>query len=205
LSAKTIKQSLIFGNFIKKCDKNEMKQRLFHGFSTIEVQALTGVTANNLRYWYDAGVILPEKVPIGKGLRNARFYTFTQLIEIKAIKALRSNIPVKTIKVVQAFIAKHFEDSNIANKPLIVVINEGFVDGEIVKNAEVFLQCDDWYTQITGKNVGQITMIDLILIPSLQNQINEVIESVKSGQCDSLDLEAFRSRLRGSKHLSLVA
>lgn len=171
---------------------------LFTGFSSREVLALTGVSKNSLRYWYDQGIIVPEKVPIGNGKRNTRFYTFTQLIEVKAIMSLRSNVPIKSIRAVKAFISKHFEDTNIANKPLIVVNN-----GD---NSDVYLQCDEkWYQKITGKNVGQISHLDLILIPSLKTQVDEVVENVKSGKSETLDMEAFRQRLRMSNHLSLVA
>lgn len=174
-----------------------MKKSLISGFSTREVLALTGVTANSLRYWYDQGIIVPEKVPIGKGLRNTRFYTFTQLIEVKAIMALRSNVPIKTIRAVKTFISDHFEDTNIANKPLIVVNN-----GD---RSDVYLQCDEkWYQKITGKNIGQITHLDLILIPSLKTQVDEVVENVKAGKCDTIDIQRFKSLLP-SRHLSLVA
>ena len=59
--------------------------------------------------------------------------------------------------------------------------------------------------QITGHNIGQIVHLDLILIPSLKTQINEVVEAVKAGKCQTIDMVAFKARLNTKRSFSLVA
>ena len=173
-------------------------QSLILGFSNQEVMALTGVSYGALTYWKDQKIIEPLKIPIGSGKRNTYFYSFPQLIEVKAVMSLRDNVSTKTIRTVKDFISNNFEDSNIANKPLVALTCND--------KCEVFLQGDDRYLlQITGQNVGQITHLDLILIPSLKTQIDEVIEAVKSKKCSTIDMEAFKARLKTKRSLSLVA
>jgi|NOAtaT_6_FD_contig_41_347746_length_591_multi_4_in_0_out_0_1 DNA-binding transcriptional MerR regulator len=168
------------------------------GFSNQEVMALTGVSYGALTYWKDQKIIEPLKIPIGSGKRNTYFYSFPQLVEVKAVMALRDNVQTKTIRAVKNFISENFEDPNIANKPLVALTSND--------KCEVFLQGDDRYLmQITGQNVGQITHLDLILIPSLKTQINEVVEAVKSGKCETIDMKAFKARLTTKRSLSLVA
>ncbi|MFN4886924.1 MAG: hypothetical protein ACK47D_10020 [Pseudanabaena sp.] len=173
-------------------------KNLVLGFSTQQVMALTGVSYGALTYWKDQQIIEPLKVPLGSGKRNSYFYSFPQLVEVKAVMALRENVSTKTIRAVKNFISDNFEDPNIANKPLIVLTCND--------KCQVFLQGDDRYLmQITGQNVGQITHLDLILIPSLKTQINELKEAVKSGKCESIDMQAFKARLTTKASLSLVA
>lgn len=168
------------------------------GFSTQQVIALSGATYGALTYWKDQKIIEPIKVPIGKGIRNTYFYTFPQLVEVKAVMALRDNVQTKTIRAVKNFISENFEDPNIANKPLVALTSND--------KCEVYLQGDDRYLlQITGQNIGQITHLDLILIPSLKTHINSLVEAVKSGKCPSIDMEAFKLRLTTKRSLSLVA
>ena len=171
---------------------------LILGFSTQEVMALTGVTYGAITYWKDQKIIEPLKIPIGSGKKNTYYYTFPQLVEVKAVMALRDNVQTKTIRAVKNFISKNFEDPNIANKPLVALTSKD--------NCEVFLQGDDRYLmQITGHNIGQIVHLDLILIPSLKTQINEVVEAVKAGKCQTIDMVAFKARLNTKRSFSLVA
>lgn len=171
---------------------------LLLGFSTQEVMALTGVTYGAITYWKDQKIIEPIKIPIGSGKKNTYYYTFQQLVEVKAVMALRDNVQTKTIRAVKNFISDNFDDPNIANKPLVALTSND--------KCEVFLQGDDRYlTQITGNNIGQIVHLDLILIPSLDIQIKEIKEAVKSGKCQTIDMIAFKARLNTKRSLSLVA
>ena len=160
---------------------------LILGFSNQEVMALTGVSYGALTYWKDQKIIEPLKIPIGSGKRSTYFYSFSQLVEVKAVMGLRNNVQTKTIRTVKNFISENFADPNISNKPLIVLTSND--------KCEVFLQGDDRYlVQITGHNVGQVTHLDLILIPSLKTQFREVVEAVKSGKCETIDMKAFQAR-----------
>lgn len=171
---------------------------LYTGFTTNEVIAITGVTNHSLKYWYDQKIILPSKLPLGTGKRNARLYSFSQILEMKAIKSLRSKVSVRTIKALQTFLHKHFDDKSIANKDLIAIETEG--------KCQIFWKEDqEWFVQLTGKNAGQVTHAELVIIPSLDRHLTEVIESVKAGDCETLDFDTFKQRIKGSKLLSLVA
>lgn len=171
---------------------------LFTGFTTNEVIAITGVTNHSLKYWYDQKIILPSKLPLGSGKRNSRLYSFSQILEIKAIKSLRNKVSIRTIKAVQAFIQKHCEDKSIANKDLIAIETEG--------KCQIFWKEDkEWFVQLTGKNIGQVSHAELTIIPSLDRQLSEVLKIVKEGECATLDFDAFKQRVKGSKLQSLVA
>lgn len=173
-------------------------QNLISGFTTKEVIDLTKVNKNSLRYWLENNILEPQKIPIGSGIRNTYLYSFSQLVEVKAIMSLRTNVSVKTIRAVKNFIADHFDTSNIADKP-IIVLNNG-------DKSDVYLQGDNKFlTQITGLNVGQITHMDLIFIPSIKTHIVEIVKTVKHGDSKSVDLINFKARLSGSKFLKLVA
>ena len=173
-------------------------QNLISGFTTREVVDLTKVNPNSLRYWLENKILEPQKIPVGKGTRNTYLYSFSQLVEVKAIMALRKNVTVKTIRAVKTFISDHFESSNISDKP-IIVLNNG-------DKSDVYLQGDNRFlTQITGMNVGQITHMDLIFIPSINTHIVEIVKTVKHGDSKSVDLINFKARLSGSKFLKLVA
>jgi len=172
-------------------------KNLINGFSHQEIIKLTGVSDNSLRYWVKQSIVNPQKVPLGNGKRSTYFYSFTELIEIKAIMKLRSNVPVKMIKAVKSFITQHFETTTISDKPLVVLDMEDKVT--------VFLKnSDDILTQITGKYTGQTIYMDLAIIPSIKSQLKEIMEVVKSGSCESLDIKGFRSRLE-YKFQKLVA
>ena len=173
-------------------------QNLLTGYTTREVIDITKVNPNSLRYWLDNDIVQPQAIPLGSGIRKTYLYSFSQLVEIKAIMALRKNVTVKTIRAVKTFISDHFETSNISDKP-IIVLNNG-------DKSEVYLQNDEKFlTKITGCDVGQICHIDLIFIPSIKNHILEIVNTVKRGDSKSVDLINFKARLSGSKFLKLVA
>ena len=173
-------------------------QNLISGFTTREVVDLTKVNPNSLRYWLENKILEPQKIPVGKGTRNTYLYSFSQLVEVKAIMSLRKNVTVKAIRAVKNFIADHFETSNIADKQ-IIVLNNG-------DKTDVYLQGDNRFlTQITGCNEGQITHMDLIFIPSIKTHILDIVKTVKHGESKSVDLINFKARLKGSNLLKLVA
>jgi len=173
-------------------------QNLISGFTTKEVVDLTKVNPNSLRYWLENKILEPQKIPVGKGTRNTYLYSFSQLVEVKAIMSLRKNVTVKTIRAVKNFITERFETSNISDKP-IIVLNNG-------DKSEVYLQGEERFlTQITGLNVGQITHMDLIFIPSINTHILEIVKTVKRNDSKSVDLINFRARVKGSKYLKLAS
>jgi DNA-binding transcriptional MerR regulator len=60
----------------------------YKGFSTNKVSAMTGVSARQLRWWEEQGLIKPGGLP-GRKLGQTRRYTLQDLICIIMVKTLR--------------------------------------------------------------------------------------------------------------------
>jgi len=171
--------------------------QVLDGFTSSEVMTLTGINHNFLRYLHDRDVVVPLKIPMETGKRNRRLYTFSQLLEIKAIKILRNSVPVRTIKAVQEFISANCQDTKLSNKDLVAL--------DINGKTEVFWVNDFNLTQLSGKYQGQIAHMELFLIPSFDTHVKEIEAVVNSGNCETVDITMFREKVKGSRHLSLVA
>ena len=69
---------------------------LLEGFTRRETIALIGTTSNRLQYLERAELIIPKRIGISK--KPTVLYTWEQILEIRAIKNLRQEVSLQTIK-----------------------------------------------------------------------------------------------------------
>lgn len=182
---------------------------LILGFSKQEVIALTGVTNGALRYWNSQKLIEALEIPIGSGKSKTYFYSFEQLIGVKAVDVLRDKVHPKAIKAVTNFIYKSLEENkktiyqsledNKKTRERIMILS--FDD-----RYEVYVQGDDaYYLKVMGKDGHRISKLNLFIIPSIREFIEEVVEVIKSGSCKTIDIERFEELSNFKISLSLAA
>ena len=173
---------------------------LILGFSKQEVIALTGVTNAALRYWHSQKIIEPLEIPIGSGKSKTYYYSFEQLIEVKAVASLRDRVHPKVIKGVTNFIFQSIKDKeNNKTQERIMVLS--FDD-----HYQIYVQGDDaYYLKVMGKDGHRISKFNLVIIPSIKEFIEEVVEVINSGSCKTIDIERFEELSNPKRSLSLVS
>jgi len=62
---------------------------LKEAYKTSEVQKLTGLTWRRLTYWVEIGFFLPSVHVGGKGKGNSHVFSFTDVVELDALRKLR--------------------------------------------------------------------------------------------------------------------
>ncbi|MGL4503339.1 MAG: MerR family transcriptional regulator [Planktothrix sp.] len=149
-----------------------------NGFTRKEAQSLCQVEEHRLTYLDRTGLIVPYR--IGKGKRPTVIYTFTQILEIRAIGKLREQVSLQTVRK----IVEKFNDQSLANKSLIVI------NGEVYQYLTGTLE--NVAMQLSGENKGQFTMLDVLIIPPLQSYADEVLDLAKKSKI--IDFNSFKER-----------
>lgn len=152
---------------------------LISGFSRKETQSLCGVDSHRLTYLDKTDLVKPTK--IGNTRKPVVIYSWHQLLEIKAIAKLREEVSLQTVRK----ILDYLEDQKLADKQLIVLHGEVFW----LNPPEI---CD-FIVQLSGKYQGQITHLDLLLLPSLNSMQDDIIEAAKTSKI--VDFASFKERV----------
>lgn len=158
---------------------------LIEGFTRQETLALTGTTSNRLQYLERAGLIRPKR--IGTSKKPTVIYTWEQILEIRAIKNLRREVSLQTVRKIIEFLNKEGCDDSLRDKQLIVV------------NDDVFWVQNDWsdvpsvirVASKKGKDIGQYV---LLVIPTLIQVVKEVWEAAEKSHV--IDFESFQQRAK---------
>lgn len=139
-------------------------------FSRREAMELAGATSNQLQYLERSGLIIPMRI-LREGKKKPEvYYSWEQLLEIRAIRNLRKQTSLQVIRRVIEFFDKCQFDKNLRDKQIVVVDDEVFW---IERNWSDFgkqisvLKVADHHR----KGIGQYT---LIVIPALRDVIEEV-------------------------------
>lgn len=154
-----------------------------------EVLALTGTTSNRLQYLERAGLIVPRRE--GAISRPTVLYSWEQLLEIRAIKNLRQEVSLQTVRKIIEFLDQSGYDDTLRDKQIVVV------------DEDVFWVRTDWtdfsdhlppVLKVAGKkNVGQYT---LIVIPPLIDVVEEIWEAAKTSTV--VDFQSFKERAKAT-------
>jgi DNA-binding transcriptional MerR regulator len=155
-----------------------MTTNVISGFTRKETQGLCGVDSYRLTYLDKTDLVKPAK--FGNTKKPVVIYSWHQLLEIKAIAKLREEVSLQTVRK----ILNYLEDRTLSDKQLIVL------DGEVF-----WLNPDEigkWVVQISGKHQGQITHLDLLILPSLDSMQGEIIEAAKTSKV--VDFASFKER-----------
>jgi len=159
------------------------------GFTRREVIDLAGTTSNRLQYLERADLIIPER--IGKTGKPTVLYTWEQLLEIRAIKNLRQEVSLQTVRKIIDFLDKSGFDDTLRDKQMLCI------DEEVFWVKQGWSDFTDQMPEILkvasrgGKGIGQYT---LVVIPSLTNLVNEVWEAAQDSVV--VDMESFRHRAK---------
>lgn len=166
-----------------------MAMGVLERFTRREIMELTGATSNQLQYLERAGLMTPTRVLNGKKKAEV-YYDWEQLLEIRAIRNLRSNTSLQVIRNILDYFKQCKFDTSLRDKRIVVI------------DDEVFWIKHDWTDfgeQISaikvgdrqGRGIGQYT---LIVVPTLSEVVDEVWEIAGSSQV--IDIEDFKRRAK---------
>jgi DNA-binding transcriptional MerR regulator len=162
---------------------------LIEGFTRSETLVLTETTSNRLQYLEKTALIIPQRV--GKSRKPTVIYTWEQVLEIRAIKHLRQEISLQTVRKIVDFLNESGFDDTLRDKQLVVM------------NDEVFWIRQDWQDfpekmpavlKVAGtanKGVGQYI---LLVIPTLVEIVNDIWKVAENSTM--IDFESFKQRAK---------
>ncbi|MBW4660998.1 MAG: helix-turn-helix domain-containing protein [Drouetiella hepatica Uher 2000/2452] len=165
---------------------------LIEGFTRQETLALTGTTSNRLQYLERANLIIPERV--GSAQKPTVLYTWEQILEIRAIKNLRQQASLQTVKKIIEFLDKSGFDDTLRDKQIVVIDEEAF-----------WVRTDwaDFHEQmpkalkVASKKKKDLGQYVLIVIPPLIDIVNEVWEAAKNS-ANIINFPSFEARAKAS-------
>jgi DNA-binding transcriptional MerR regulator len=164
---------------------------IIEGFTRRETQELTGTTSNRLQYLERSQLVIPHR--IGKSRKPTVIYTWEQVLEIRAIKNLRQEISLQTVRKIISFLDESGFDDNLRDKQLIVI------DDDVI-----WIQ-QDWKDfpekippalKVTGKNCKDVGQYMLLVIPPLSEIVNEVWAVAEKSNV--VDFDSFKQRAKAS-------
>lgn len=160
-------------------------ESLVSGFTRQETANLCDVLPSRLSYLDRTGLIVPQK--FGNPKKPSVFYSFQQILEIKAIAKLREETSLQTVRKIIEFLEKHADNPSLVVNDILVI------------NGEVFWYnpnlIDDFVVQIKSKiggNESQICSVEILRIPSLDALKGEVIEIARKTK--KVDFASFKER-----------
>lgn len=158
-----------------------------------EAMELTGATSNQLQYFERVNLIKPTRILKERRKRPDVYYSWTQLLEIKAICKLRQETSLQTIRKILDFLEEYQINKSLRDKQIVVIDGEAFW---------VKLDWSDFGRQISAlkvadkhnKGVGQYT---LIVVPAFKDLEQEIWETAK--QSKTIDIKSFTKRTAQTK------
>lgn len=158
---------------------------VMEGFTRQEALALTETTSNRLQYLDRTGLVVPERY--GNSKKPTVIYTWEQVLEIRAIKNLRQEISLQTVRKIINLLDKSGFDNSLRDKKIVVL------------NDEVYWVMPDWsdmprVMKVADKGDRELGQFMLIVIPPLASVVEEVWEAAR--QSEVIDFESFRQRAK---------
>ncbi|BAZ36888.1 hypothetical protein NIES4101_28080 (plasmid) [Calothrix sp. NIES-4101] len=155
------------------------------GFSRQETIALGGTTSNRLQYLERTGLIIPKRY--GNTRKPTVIYSWEHVLEIRAIKNLRREISLQTVRRIINFLDREGFEEKLRDKKLIVL------------DDEVYWIMSDWsdfpkVMKVADKRNRNIGQYMLITIPSLCEVVNEVWQAAEESEV--IDFESFKQRAK---------
>lgn len=158
-------------------------------FTRREVMELAGATSNQLQYLERSELVIPERIWNDKKKPDV-YYSWEQLLEIKAIRNLRENTSLQTIRKILSFFEKYQFRKTLKDKRIVAI------------DDEVFWIKEDWsdfgkklialkIADKQGKGIGQYT---LLALPAFQEIVDEVWETAEKSKV--IDIETFQQRAK---------
>jgi DNA-binding transcriptional MerR regulator len=164
---------------------------VIEGFTRRETLELTGTTSNRLQYLERSGLVIPKR--IGKSRKPTVIYSWEQVLEIRAIKHLRQEISLQTVRKIINFLDKSGFDDSLRDKQLIVIDDEVFWVQQDWNDFPEKMPSTLKVAGNKGQDVGQYV---LLVIPPLSEIVNEVWEAAEKSQV--VDFESFKQRAKAN-------
>lgn len=116
-------------------------------FPRRDILKLSGLDSNALSYLEKTGIVEGKEDLTSKRTVKPKFYTFQQLIELRAIKKLRETISLQKLRVAKEYLKELGETDYLGDKTIIAEDNKIYwIDTEKFSN---------FMLEIAGKNQGQ--------------------------------------------------
>ncbi len=152
-------------------------------FTRHETVVLTRTSPGRLAYLARTGIVVPAYIQQGQALRS--FYSWEQILELRAIQNLRRQVSLQTIRKILDFLECASRDRRLYDKHLVVAD-----DGVewVVSTPEVpphVIQVADR----GNRNVGQLK---LLMTSPKADVIQDVWNAARRSQV--IDFESFRRR-----------
>ncbi|MEM6520103.1 MAG: MerR family transcriptional regulator [Cyanobacteria bacterium P01_D01_bin.71] len=153
-------------------------------FTRHETIVLTHTSADRLTYLARTGVVVPLVEEAAKAKQV--YYTWEQILELRAIRHLRRQVSLQMIRKILAFLEGTVGDRALRDKHLIIS------DGEVswVQPQE---NTEPYVVQVAAKANRHVGQLKLMTLPSLINFADEVWETARSSNV--IDFESFRRRV----------
>lgn len=169
---------------------------LLQGFTRRETLALTETTSNRLQYLERSKLVVPQR--FGATRKPTVVYSWEQILEIRAIKDLREEVSLQTVRQIVKFLDESGFDDSLRDKQLIVIDDEVFW---IQQDWRDFPDKMPMAVKVGGGSQKDIGQYVLLVIPTLAKIVNEVWKVAENSP--AIDFESFRQRAKAQP--SLVA
>lgn len=158
---------------------------VMEGFTRQETLALTRNTSNRLQYLDRTELVVPQRY--GNSKKPTVIYTWEQVLEIRAIKNLRQEVSLQTVRKIINLLNMSGFDNSLRDKKIVVL------------NDEVYWVMPDWsdmprVMKVADKGDRELGQFMLIVIPPLASVLQEVWESAR--QSKVIDFESFQQRAK---------
>jgi DNA-binding transcriptional MerR regulator len=162
---------------------------VIEGFTRRETLELAGTTSNRLQYLERSRLVIPQR--IGKSRKPTVIYSWEQVLEIRAIKHLRQEISLQTVRKIINFLDKSGFDDSLRDKQLIVIDDEVLWVQQDWKDFPEKIPSALKVAGNKGKDIGQYV---LLVIPPLSEVVNEVWKAAEKSPV--VDVESFQQRAK---------
>jgi len=153
-------------------------------FTRRETVILTRTSSARLAYLARTGIVVPI-AGTGKDVKQV-YYTWKQILELRAIRHLRRQVSLQMIRKILAFLEGAGCDRLLHDKHLI--IEDGAVNW-----VQPQANQEPQVVQVAAKANRHVGQLKLTTLPSLMNFADEVWETARCSKV--IDFESFRQRV----------
>lgn len=164
---------------------------VMEGFTRQETLALTENTSNRLQYLERAELVVPQRY--GNSKKPTVIYTWEQVLEIRAIKNLRQEVSLQTVRKIITLLNKSGFDNSLRDKKIVVL------------DDDVYWVMPDWsdmpgVMKVANKGDRELGQFMLIVLPPLASVLEKVWQSAQNSEV--IDFESFQQRAKAQPLLS---
>lgn len=158
---------------------------VMEGFTRQETLALTENTSNRLQYLERAELVVPQRY--GNSKKPTVIYAWEQVLEIRAIKNLRQEVSLQTVRKIITLLNKSGFDNSLRDKKIVVL------------DDDVYWVMPDWsdmprVMKVANKGDRELGQFMLIVIPPLASVVEKVWQSAQKSEV--IDFESFQQRAK---------